>query len=149
MLRGLLLLGLVLTAGLPRGRAEEAGLARYAQVEIAPTRTSIYIGSVSLTMPSFSRQGGAYVSAYAAKVFPYFFYNEQGTLSIEAPDALLARLSRGETVEFTGRAVSAGGEERRIAGKATPRDAATGSLKVRVFVSRRIQLIFNTTYRFR
>ena len=39
------------------------------------------------------------------------------------------------------------GEERHIEGRAVPADANTGKIKVRVFVSKRIQLIFNTTYR--
>ena len=40
------------------------------------------------------------------------------------------------------------GAERRLEGTATPTDATSGKLKVRVFVSKRIELIFNTTYRF-
>ena len=33
-------------------------------------------------------------------------------------------------------------------GIATPADARSGKIKVRVFVSKRIELIFNTSYRF-
>jgi hypothetical protein len=117
-------------------------------VEVAPTKTSIYVGSVALTMPAFTRTAGTYVSAYVAKVFPYFFANEQGRLSIEVSDDQLRRLERGEPIEFTGRAVSDDQSERRITGRATPLDAATGKLKVRVSVSRQVELIFNTTYRF-
>ncbi len=39
-------------------------------------------------------------------------------------------------------------ETRSITGRAVPEDATQGKLKVRVFVSKNIQLIFNTTYRF-
>ena len=39
-------------------------------------------------------------SSYAARVFPYFFYNERGTLSIEFTDEQLTRLDRGERVDF-------------------------------------------------
>ncbi len=121
----------------------------YARVDIAPTKTSIYIGSVSMTMPTFVRENGTYSAAYTAKVFPYFFYNEKGTLSIDVGDDELRRLERGEPVDFEGRGVNADGEERRVAGRAVPTDAHSGEIKVRVFVSKRIQLIFNTTYRFR
>lgn len=118
------------------------------RVEVAAAKTSIYVGSVTLTMPAFVRKDGVYESTYAAKVLPYFFANESGRLAIEMSDAQLARLIRGETVDFTGRGIRADGVERRVEGRATPADGASGKLKVRVFVSRRTELIFNTTYRF-
>lgn len=121
---------------------------RFATVAIEPAKTSIYIGSVTMTMPTFHRAGARYESSYVAKVFPYFFYNEKGTLGIEFTDEQLARLERGERVEFTGQARSDAGEDRRIEGHATPADAESGKIKVRVFVSKKIELIFNTTYRF-
>lgn len=148
MLRRLLLLCLGLAAAAGAARAEDSDLARFDQVRIEPTKTSIYIGSVTMTMPTFARHAGVYSSTYAAKVFPYFFYNEHGTLAINVSDEMLRRLERGQAVDFEGRGLSSDGEERRIAGKATPGDAMSGKIKVRVFVSKRIQLIFNTTYRF-
>lgn len=141
------------------GRAEGAGatvgtlapLANFSRVAIEPTKTSIYIGTVSLTMPAFSREAETYRSSYVAKVFPYFFYNEHGTLTISLPNDGLQRLEKGEVVAFSGRARNSAGEERRVEGKATPAvDTAgmSGKIKVRVFVSKRVELIFNTTYRF-
>lgn len=97
------------------------------------------------------RKNGTYESTYTANVFPYFFSNEKGTLAITLPDESLRKLERGEPVEFSGRAVNTDGEERRITGKATPEEGAhalRGKIKVRVFVSKRIELIFNTSYRF-
>ena len=123
-------------------------IGRFKRVAIAPTKTSIYIGSVSMTMPLFERHGIAYSSTYSAKVFPYFFESEKGELSIDITDEDLKRLERGEVVEFKGRGKNTDGEERRIEGRAIPTDARTGKIKVRVFVSKKIQLIFNTTYRF-
>jgi len=120
----------------------------YARVDVAPTKTSIYIGTVSMALPAFSRRDERYESTYVAKVFPYFFYNEQGTLAIDLPDSALRRLAAGEPVEFSGRAFNTAREERRVEGKATPTDARSGKLKVRVFVTKRIELIFNTTYVF-
>lgn len=134
-------------AALP-GRAAEAPLRTFDRVDIAPTRTSIYIGTVSMTLPTLQRTNGTYSANYVAKVFPYFFYNEKGTLSIEVSDDALRKLERGEPIEFTGRAKNTAGEDRRVEGKATPADASSGKLKVRVFVSKQVELIFNTTYRF-
>ncbi len=132
-------------------RAAEASLDHLARVAIEPTKTSIYIGTVAMTMPTFVRKNGSYESSYAAKVFPYFFYNEKGTLAITLSDENLRKLARGEPVEFSGRAVNTSGEERRIEGKATPAEASngmSGKIKVRVWVSKRVELIFNTNYRF-
>ena len=128
--------------------AAEVPLEHYERVDIAPTKTSIYIGTVSMTLPTMPRTKGVYSASYVAKVFPYFFSSEKGRLSIDISDQMLRQLERGEPVEFKGRAVNTDGEERRVEGKATPDDAKSGKLKVRVFVSKRIELIFNTTYRF-
>lgn len=121
----------------------------YGVVEVAATWTSIYVGTVSLKMPPFVRNpAGDYESTYVARVFPYFFANESGRITIRVSAEALRQLERGEVAEFTGRAVNQQGEERRVEGKATPADATQGKIKVRVFVSPRIELIFNTTYRF-
>ena len=149
MLRRLFCLCLVALAFPSALLRADIDLARYNRVEIASTKTSIYIGSVRMTMPAFARDGsGTYSSTYQAKVFPYFFYNEHGTISITVSDDQLRQLARGEPVEFQGSGMSSENEPRRIEGKATPADATTGKIKVRVFVSKKIQLIFNTTYRF-
>lgn len=140
------ILGLGFGAAGARAAAPEPG--RYERVDVAPAKTSIYIGSVTMTMPGFTRAAGIYSSTYEAKVFPFFFSSEHGRLSVDIADAQLAQLARGEAIEFKGEAVNADGAARRIEGRATPADAASGRLKVRVFVSRRIELIFNTTYRF-
>ena len=52
-------------------------ISRYDRVEIAPTQTSIYLGSVSMTIPSCERKSGVYESEYTAKVFPFFFYSKR------------------------------------------------------------------------
>ena len=127
--------------------ASEVDLSRYDRVEVATAKTSIYLGSVTMTLTPFLRKNGLYHSDYHAKVFPFFFYNEDGWISIEVPDDALRQLAKGETIQFKGRGMSSDGDERHIEGRAVPADANTGKLKVRVFVSKRIQLIFNTTYR--
>jgi hypothetical protein len=121
---------------------------RFDRVVVPAAKTSIYFGSVTMIMPEFVRRANTYESRYEAKVFPFTFSNEQGRVSIEITDEMLARLERGEKVDFTGRGVRDDGAERKVEGTATPQDARSGKLKVRVLVSKRIQLIFNTTYRF-
>ncbi len=104
---------------------------------------------MSLTVDPLVLRAGSYESKYVASVFPYFFYNEKGSFAIAMPEESLLRVSRSEPVEFTGRAVSSDGEERRISGRAVPSDATHGRIKVRIYVSKRIALIFNTTYEIR
>jgi hypothetical protein len=118
------------------------------QVDVAPTKTSIYIGTVSMTMPTFVRHGGTFEASYTAKVFPFCFYNEKGTLTVAISDTQLDDLVAGRTITFTGRGVRDDGAPRPVEGKATPIDAKSGKLKVRVTVSKHVELIFNTTYRF-
>jgi hypothetical protein len=122
--------------------------ARYNKAAVEPVTTSIYVGYVKLTAPIFTRTRTGYVSTYDASVFPFFFWSEHGQMTIEASGNDLRRLARGETVEFKGHAETSEGETRQVEGRAVPQDATRGKLKVRVFVSKRIQLIFNTTYRF-
>lgn len=149
MIRPVLPAIVALLLGSPAVWAAETGsLAQYARVEVARARTSIYVGSVTMTLSTFVRHGHAYTASYTAKVFPFAFYNEGGTLSVEITDEQLARLAAGETIEFTGNALNGEGESRKVTGRASPLDASTGKLKVRVWVSPRIELIFNTTYRF-
>lgn len=126
-----------------------AGVPLPAHAEVEPAWTSIYVGAVTLRTTVFARDAaGAFTAAYTARVIPYFPANEAGTLSITVPDADLARLLAGEPVDFRGAARNERGEERIVMGRATPVDTHHGRLKVRVRVSPRIELIFNTTYRF-
>jgi hypothetical protein len=152
---GLLLLTAVLAAGaaqvaavLPPAPAVASG--RYAEVTVEPAATSIYLGSVSLAAVPFKRSGGAYASDYTVKVFPFFFFNERGSISIDVSDEQLQQLDRGETVDFTGHASNSKGKERPIGGRAVPDGAGSdhGKIKVRVKVGRKIELVFNTVYRF-
>jgi hypothetical protein len=145
VLRTLVLAILLVTAV---GGASPAPVGETATVAVAPARTSIYLGTVSLAMPPFRREGETYHSTYVIRVFPFFFYNERGALSIDVPAPDRTRLLAGETVTFSGRAANADGAPRRIEGSATPTGPRSGKLKVRVFVTRRIELVFNTTYTF-
>jgi hypothetical protein len=130
-------------AGAPHGNHN-------AEVTIEPAKTSIYVGTVSLTMLPLTRHDGVYTTDYTARVFPFFFYSEKGSISIEFSDGQLRQLRSGETVKFKGHARKSSGTPRRIEGRAVPdsSDPTHGKIKVRVGVSKRIELVFNTVYRF-
>src|SRR5688572_10872849 len=69
------LIWLALLGGVTTLRAAENPIERFGRVEIAPTKTSIYVGSVSMMMPTFIRRANSFESTYVAKVFPFFFSN--------------------------------------------------------------------------
>ncbi|MES2693509.1 MAG: hypothetical protein V4773_08550 [Verrucomicrobiota bacterium] len=148
MLRRVSVLILLVILCVSGSHGAEPFSAPYDRVEVAPSKTSIYLGYVSMTMPPFARKGTVFESTYVAKVVPFVFYNESGRLNIEFSDDMLRQLERGEPVDFKGLAVNSEGAERRVEGRATPTAARAGKIKVRVFYSKRIELIFNTTYHF-
>jgi hypothetical protein len=121
-------------------------MARYNVVDIRPSVASLYIASVTMTMPPFVRTKTVYASTYYAKVFPYFFYSERGRIWIIVPDADLRRASLGQPVDFVGHALSDSGEVRKVEGHAIPTGPSGGKIRVRVFVTRRISLNYDTTY---
>ena len=147
MLRRPMLLCLLLLPALWPHRAAGSALDRYDVVEIAPVKTSIYLASVSLSVPQFVRHGQVYESAYSAKIFPYFFWNEKGRLRIDVTDETLRQFARGEPFSFSGRAIRDDGTERKVTGFITPENAWGGKVTVRVFVTRHHSLAFDTTYR--
>lgn len=117
------------------------------RVSVPAMKTSIYVGSVTLTTGEFLRDGEAFATTYEAKVFPWFFWNESGRIVIRVPAAELERLARGETVEFEGDAQNHKGKPRKVTGRAQPADASSGRIKVRIHVDD-VELIFNGPYLF-
>jgi hypothetical protein len=127
-------------------RAETAPIAtNWDRISVAPMKTSIYIGSVTLTLGVFERQGSTLAATYAARVFPWFFWGETGRITIALSDTDLARLARGEKAGFAGEAFNHRNKTRKITGLAQPVDTASGKFKVRVMADG-IELIFNSTY---
>lgn len=120
----------------------------YERATVATAKTSIYIGNVKLTTEPFTRKGEVYSTRYEAKVFPLFFMSESGRISITITDDDLRKLAAGERVHFNGEGFDTSEEPRKIEGHADPADERSGKIKVRVWVSKNIELIFNTTYRF-
>lgn len=120
-------------------------LARFSQVTVKPATAFIYIGTVTMTIPPFVRHNDVYSSTYTAHVFPYF-YTESGRIWITVPDDALRRVANGQAIDFTGRAVNDSGEGRKVVGHAAPSGRSVGSIEVRVFVTRRISINYETTY---
>ena len=116
-------------------------------VTVAPMKTSIYVGSVTLTTGVLKRAGDHFSTTYEAKVWPWFFWSETGSISITLPQADLEKLARGERVEFTGEAFNYKNKPRKVTGRAERINGATGKIKVRIGVDD-TELIFNGTYRF-
>lgn len=110
-------------------------------------KTSIYVGSVRLISSVFDRQGEQFSATYEAKVFPWAFWSETGTIRLHVPPAELTRLAGGEVIDFTGEAENHKGKPRKVTGRAYPDGIDTGKIKVRIHAGD-TELIFNGTYRF-
>jgi len=149
MLPRLLILSLFL--GVSRLGAAEApaapALTGWDHITVAPMKTSIYVGSVTLSTGVFVRDGSTLTTTYEAKVFPWFFWGETGRITINLTDANLASLAKGESTEFVGEAANHKNKPRTVTGRAQPTDAFTGKIKVRIGADGYV-LIFNSTYKF-
>lgn len=140
-MRLVLLLSLAVLAALPARAAEAA----WTRATVPAMKTSIYVGSVTLSTGAFERSGDQWTTTYNAKVFPWFPWSEHGAITITVTDADLARLAKGETVEFTGDAKNHKGKPRKVTGRAQPANDHAGRIKVRIHVDD-VELIFNGTY---
>ncbi len=130
------------------GRASpaDAPLPPATRAIVGPMKTSIYVGSVTLTTSEFVRSGDHLNATYEAKVWPWFFWSETGKISIALNDADNASVRRGETKDFTGEAFNQKNKPRKVTGRAQPADGSSGKIKVRISVDD-VELIFNGTYK--
>ncbi len=117
------------------------------RVQVPAMKTSVYVGTVTLKTGEFVRAGGTFEATYEAKVFPWFFWSEHGRIAMHVPAAELARLARGERIEFTGDAHNHRDKPRRVTGHAEPADPASGRIKVRIHLDD-LTLVFEGVYRF-
>ncbi len=112
---------------------------------IASSSTPVTGGKVTLNLSRLDFKEGSYVGEYHIKVAPYFFKNESGKLTIDAPEESLRKLTNGTAVAFTGKATSNSGKVKKINGKVTPTGQHEGSVSL-WFMSGDTKLTFNTTY---
>lgn len=151
-LPGFALIGLFF--GLPGplpGAAEEPALLEnpsFAAVSVEPAHAKgVPFMRITLKPGPLKRTASGYESTYAVTVFPFSFFNETGTIRIEVDPETLRNLGTGEVVSFTGQAHNHKNQARRVEGRAYPAAALTGKIKLTVFVGK-VELIFNSTYRF-
>jgi hypothetical protein len=139
----ILALALVAVASL---RGDDPSLCRFDKVYIKPSTSYYVIAAVTMTMPPFVRRNSVFSSTYSARVFPYFVFSEKGRIWIMVSEDQLRQVAKGESVDFTGRAISEDGDTRKVTGRATPTGPTSGDIRVRVYVSKRISLTCNTVY---
>jgi hypothetical protein len=142
-----LLLLLLCAPGLSLAAALPPAATNWDRITVAPMKTSIYVGSVTLTTGDLVRAGSSLAATYDARVFPWFFWSETGRIKISLTDEVLAHLAKGETAEFSGDALNHKGKPRAVTGRAQPTDPTSGKIKVRIKVDD-VELIFNGRYQF-
>jgi hypothetical protein len=126
--------------------ADDPALSRFSVVNADPVSTFIYVGTVNLSATPFLRAGSEYRARYTAKVFPFYFSNESGTMAVTVTEAALRRLAAGQPIAFSGTATRADGAVRTVEGTAAPTGPAGGRLKVKIQVTKKITLVFDTSY---
>lgn len=126
-------------------RAQVAGARR--SLHIAESSLSLTLVTITLSPSQLTPRGELYTGSYQVRVSPIVIGSESGRMSVQVPEAALRRLERGDTVSFTGEAVSQSGKSRQVDARATPADADTGQVRLRITANGR-KLVFHTGYRF-
>ena len=117
-------------------------------VDIEPSHAKDVLAMrITLITNPMRRTTHGYESTYSVKVFPFFFFNETGSIRIDLEPGALDLLGAGEVISFTGEAVNQSNNSRMIKGRAFPAELLSGRIRLVVKVGG-IELIFNTTYRF-
>lgn len=101
---------------------------------------------ITLSAGTLTRTETGYTADYEVKVFPFFFFNEHGTVRIEIIPEAMRLLQAGEVISFSGDATNQHGHLRLVDGRVYPEDKLTGRISLVVHVGS-IELIFKTTYR--
>jgi hypothetical protein len=136
---------LLLLFGAVASLRADLGLLTSPRVTVAPMKTSIYVGSVTLSTTEFLPSDESFKATYEAKVRPWFFWGETGQITIKLPANDLTRLALGQPIEFTGEAANHKNKPRTVTGRAQPAGPTSGKIKVRIMADG-IELIFNGTY---
>ena len=140
-----LLLALLLTCGAAPLLPADAPTA-VRQLRIDPSSTQVLVGEARLSVNPLTRGDDGLSGSYRVEVSPIPIGNEAGKLSIKLSDDDLRRLTGGETIDFTGQAVSTSGNRSEVRGTATPRGSSgSGALRIHI-ASKKGKLVFRTSY---
>ena len=153
-LRSILVIALALIA-IHRGHAQTLGspskipelVSR--RMFIDPSSSSVSLGKVKLIVsPLVQKNETVYTGDYQVKVTPYFFKSQKGGLVLVSSGDLVAKLSQGKAVEFTGKATNiADGTSKIVRGKATPSTPDQGAVTFSILTDNG-EMVFNTFYHF-
>ncbi len=119
-------------------------------MRIEPSTTGVPLGQARLSVEPLVRAPGkdGLSASYKVDISPFTFKSEAGRFSVAISDADLRRLAEGETLHFTGQAVSQDGSNTSaVEGRATPESAGSdhGALRIQV-AGKKGKLVFHTTY---
>ena len=142
-IRSLLLLALLTTCGAASLRPADAPPA-VRRLRIDPSSTHVMVGEARLSVDPLTRGGDGFSGTYRLEVSPVPVGNESGKLSVNLSEEELRQLVGGQTVEFTGQAVSTGGNNSELRVVATPKGNG-GALRIHI-ASKKGKLVFHTTY---
>ena len=119
------------------------------ELRIDPGKTGIPLGSARLLVDPLVHTAGkdGLSAGYKVEVTPFTFKNEAGRFSVAISEADLRRLAGGETLHFTGQAVSQdGANTSEVQGRATPTGGTDGG-DIRIQVEgKKGKLVFHTMY---
>ena len=138
----ILLLALLLPLLTARA-AEDSG--RFSVIHVAPARTSIYIGRLTVTPGPFQRTATGYKADLGVDLAPYF-YHDDAHVTIEVADAKLGDLQNGKAIDFRGRVIRSNGQSRRLTGRAIPTGPNGGLIEILVYLTSQVTVSFSTTY---
>ena len=143
-IRSLFLLALLVTCGAAPLRTADAPPA-VRRLHIDPSSTQIMVGEARLSVDPLTRGGDGFSGSYRLEVSPVPIGNESGKLSVSLSDQELRQLVGGQTIEFTGQAVSTGGNNSELRVVATPKGNSGGALRIHI-ASKKGKLVFHTSY---
>jgi hypothetical protein len=118
---------------------------RFQTIDIKDSKTHIPATRIRLNIAPLSRTDHGYSSTYSVKVFPFFFFNEHGSIEINLDEDCIQRIEAGETVSFGGNAINHRGAKRKITGEAVPGDLDSGDLEI-IITASGFDLTFDTSY---
>ena len=119
-----------------------------AECSLTQVLAAFPLGKVKLIVSPLVQKRTIYTGDYQLKVTPYFFKSQKGGLVLVSSGDLVAKLSQGKAVEFTGKATNiADGTSKFVRGKATPSTPDQGAVTFSILTDNG-EMVFNTFYHF-